>query len=100
MLSKTNGKWTTRTTDVMSAKMKELGRETRCYYADSKAHKTTDSYWLQGGLMNVITGKISSLIQHQQVKIDKLGRWIAQRVSNENKTLIIITLYRIPQGTN
>ena len=26
MLSKTNGKWTTRTTDVMSAKMKELGR--------------------------------------------------------------------------
>ena len=43
MLSKTNGKWTTRTTDAMSSKMKELGRETRCHYADVKAHEKTDS---------------------------------------------------------
>ena len=74
MLSGTNGKWTTRTTYVMISKMKVLGRETRFYCADSKAHKTTDSYWVQRGLMNAITGKISRLMQHQQAKIDKLGR--------------------------
>ena len=68
MLSKTNGKCTTRTTDAMSSKIKVLGRETTCYHANSKAHKTIDSDWFQGGLMNVITGKMSSLIQHQQEK--------------------------------
>ena len=36
MMSKTNGKWTARTTDIMNSKMKEQGRETSCYYADSK----------------------------------------------------------------
>ena len=41
LLSEANGKWKTRTTDVMSSKIKALGRETRCYYKDSKAHKTT-----------------------------------------------------------
>ena len=84
----------------MSSKMKTLGWETRCYYADSKAHKTTNSEWLQGGLMNIITGKISSLIQHQEVKIDDLGRWMAQQVSNGKKTLMTITMCRTPQGTN
>ena len=50
--------------------------------------------------MSVMTGKISSSIQHQQVKIDKLGRWMTQRVSNKNKTIIVMTLHREPQGTN
>ena len=67
MLSK-KGKWITRTTDLMSSKMEVLGRETMCYCADNKAHKTTDSKWLQGGLMNVTTGKISSLMQCHKEK--------------------------------
>ena len=76
MLSKTNGKWIIRTTDIMSSKVKELRRETSYYYADSKPNEIIDSDWLEGGMMNVITGKISSLSQHQQVKFDKVGRWI------------------------
>ena len=64
MLSETNGKWKTRKTDVMSSKKKALGTETRCYYEYRKAHNTIDPVWLQGGLMNVITSKMSSLIQH------------------------------------
>ena len=62
MLSETNWKWTTRTTDTMSSKMKEFGRETRCYYLDRKAYETTDSDWLQGGMMSVTIVKISSII--------------------------------------
>ena len=84
----------------MSYKMRALGRKKRCHYADSIVHKTTNTDWLQGGLMSVIIGKISGLMQHQKVKIDYLGRCIAQRASNEKKMLIIITICRIPQGTN
>ena len=100
ILSETNGKWITRTTDIMNSKVKELRRETSCYYADSKPNEIIDSDWLEGGTMNVITGRISSLIQPQQVKIDKVGRWMDQKFSNEKKTITIIKLHRIPQGTN
>ena len=100
MLSETNGKWTTRTTYSIRSKIKELGRETSCCYADSKAHKTTDSELLQGRMISVITGNILSLIQHKQVEIYTLGRWMAWKVSNKNNALIIITLCRMPQSTN
>ena len=54
MLSETNGKWTTRTADITSSKMKKkLGRETRCYHVDSKSYEAADSDWLQGEMMNV-----------------------------------------------
>ena len=76
ILSETNEKWITRTTDIMNSKVKELRRETSCYYADIKPNEIIDSDWLEGGTMNVITGRISSLIQPQQVKIDKVGRWM------------------------
>ena len=74
IISETNCKWTTTAKDTMSSKMKTLGRETRCSYADNKARKTTNSEWSQGGLMSMMTGKTSSLMQHQEVKIDHLGR--------------------------
>ena len=67
--------------------MKELVTEIRFYYADSKSWETKDSDWLQGGMMNVITGKILNLVQCHQVKIDKLDRWMAQRVWNEKRPL-------------
>ena len=85
MLSKANEKWATRASDMMSSKMKELRRETRYYCADSKVHEVTNSDWLQRGMMSVITAKISSLIQHQQVKIGSLVKWMAHRVSNGKK---------------
>ena len=61
MLSKTNGKWTTGTSDVVRSSTKVLVRKIRCYHADSKAHKIRESNWLQGRLMNMITGETSSL---------------------------------------
>ena len=78
MLSETNGKLATRTIDVMSSKMKALGRYIRCCHPDSNAHKTTDTDWLQGATMSVIKGKASSMMQYQRMKIDKLCRWMAQ----------------------
>ena len=76
MLRETNGKSTTGTIDALSSKMKALGREKGAVVQIAKIIKTKFD-WLQGVLMNMITGKTSSLIQHQQAKIDKLGRQMA-----------------------
>ena len=57
MLSETNRKWTSRTTEKMSSNVNRLGRKIMCYYADGKPHETTESEWLQMLMMNVITGK-------------------------------------------
>ena len=43
MISETNCKWTTRTKDLMSYKIKSLGMEARYHCADSKAHKNTNT---------------------------------------------------------
>ena len=77
-----------------------MGREKSFHYAKSEVCETIGSYWLQGGMTSATTGNISSLIQNQQVKIDKLGRWIAQIVSNEKKEITIKTLHRMSQGKN
>ena len=50
--------------------------------------------------MSAETGKASSLIQHQELKIDDLGRWMAQLVSSRNKALTTTTMRRVPQGTS
>ena len=62
ILTKINSKWTT-ITDIIISKIKELGRETICYYADSKVYNTIKTDQLQGGMVNIVRGKISSLIQ-------------------------------------
>ena len=67
--SEKNCKWTTRTKDTMSHKIKVLGTETRCHYACIKACETTNAEWFQGELMNAMTGRTSSFIQCQQVKL-------------------------------
>ena len=55
--SETNCKWTTRNKDLISYKIRALGREERWYHADSKSNETTTTDWSQGGLMNVTTGR-------------------------------------------
>ena len=50
--------------------------------------------------MEVINGKISSLVKKEKIKIDPIGKWLAYPVSNGQKTIIFITLYRILQSLN
>ena len=62
--------------------MRELGRNTSIIFANSKAYMITNSDWLLGGMMEVINGKISSLIAKEIIKIDLIGKWLAYPVSN------------------
>ena len=54
--------------------MKDLGRSTEYLFTDSSAHATTNTDWLQGEMMNIISRKLPSLVQKEKTKIDKLGR--------------------------
>ena len=58
----------------MKRKIKELGRNTQIIHTDSKAHSTTNSLWLQGGMMNIIRRGIVSFFNKEIVKVDKLGK--------------------------
>ena len=80
--------------------MKEIGINIQVICADSKAHNTTGSDWLLGGMIVVIGGNMSSLLQKDKVKIDLLGKWIVYQMSNSTKTILFITVYRILQSTN
>ena len=100
MITETNSKWDTRTIEKIKFKMKEIGRNIQVTYIVSKAYNTTRSDWLLGGMMTVIRGNISSLLQKDKVKIDSLGKQMAYQVSNGTKTILFIIIYRIPQSTN
>ena len=46
--------------------------------------------------MNGIRGSIINLYNSATFYKDKLGKWIAFHIQNEERKIIIVTLYRIP----
>ena len=60
LLMETNAKQTMDIIDQMSYHLKEFGRSTMAIFGDSKSHNTINSNWLQGRLINVLTGRIVS----------------------------------------
>ena len=85
---------------MIKKRLKGLGRSLEVIVVNSKVHYTIDSDWLQGGIIAIICGNTSSLMQKEQIKIDELGRQIAIPISNGVKKIIIIIIYRIPQSSN
>jgi hypothetical protein len=77
LLMETNAKWTTDIIDQISYQLKEFRRNTMAIFRDSKSYNTINSNWLQGGLMNVLTGRIVSCYDKQSVYVDELGKWAA-----------------------
>ena len=70
----TNTKWMPSVMDKMDRKLLEIGRNTETIYADSKSYNTTNSDWLQGGLINMIIGGIKMFLDKESIKVDKLGK--------------------------
>ena len=60
--------------DQMSYHLKEFRRNTIAFFGDSKSYNTTNSNWLQGRLMNILTGRIVSCYDKQSVHVDELGK--------------------------
>ena len=83
----------------MNNQMKELERNIQMIYADSKSYSTTNSSQLQGGMINILQGEIMSFMDRETIKIDYLGKLVVFQISNRGKRVDIVTIYRIPQGT-
>ena len=60
LLTEANTKQITDITDRMNYHLQKFGRNTTAIYADSKSYNTTNSNWLQGGLMHIITEGVCS----------------------------------------
>ena len=74
IITELNIKWTTKSCDSIKGKLKSLGWILELIVADSKAYTIVEKDWLQGGTVMIIIGNILTLIQNDDIKIDKLGR--------------------------
>ena len=79
--------------------MQELGRNIEMIYADSGEYDKAKKNYLPGSIMNCIRGNMTNLYDSTKTKISKLGNWMAIYLINEHKTIICITMYRIPQSS-
>ena len=50
--------------------------------------------------MNVLTGRIVSCYDKQSVHVDDLGKWAAFQLKMKEKTIVVITMYRILNSSN
>ena len=78
-------------------KMSKLRQNLKIIVANSKAHNITKKDQLQGGIMNLIIGKVPAMLKREEITIDDLGRWIVCLLLNRKKKVLIITIYRILQ---
>ena len=53
----------------MKSKLRGLECSLEIIVADSKAHIMTEKDWLQGGIMIIINGNISTLVQRENIKL-------------------------------
>ena len=85
--------------DKIDRKLYEIGRNTQAIYVDSKSHNTTNSSQLQGGIMNIITDRVKSFLDKESIIIDRLGKWTAFQLKKNEKKLVKIMLYQIPNSS-
>ena len=80
--------------------MKKIDREVKIIMSDSKEQNTTLLDYLLSRLMSVFFSKCSPLIQQKNVKIGRLGNWMAIRLEYKEKRLDNINIYRIPRTSS
>ena len=57
--------------------MKSMDKGVQIQITDSKQWKTTKSGYLPGGLLNIIKSKYNPIINEKNIKIRRLGNWMA-----------------------
>ena len=79
----------------MKYKLKELHKNIDIVFTDSKDYSITKDEWLPGGTITSYWERISSLVNKQQIKIDKLGKWSSLWIKKptKNNFINIIVLY-------
>ena len=83
----------------MKQKLNTLDRNVEIMYADSLEYDMTKKHYLPGGMMNALWRKIVQFYDKELMTVDKLGKWIGFKLTNQLKTILVITVYRIPYCT-
>ena len=55
----------------------------------------TKKHYLPGRIMNTLWRKTVQFYDKESIKVDKLGKWIGFKLTNQLKTILVITVYRI-----
>ena len=99
-MCKVNTKWIVRNIERMKYKLKLLGRTVQMIITNSKLQNSTNSDYLPGRLFIAIQGNIVSIVDFTKIIIRRLGKQIAIELVYNDKKIIIISLYRIPQASS
>ena len=84
----------------MSYKLYELGSNLEMNFINSKEHDKVKKEYLPGGIINVLQDNIMYLYNSLKVYADNFRKYTVIHLSNEEKTIIIITIYHILQSLN
>ena len=95
-MNEINTKWTHRNYEKLRRKLRKKGREMSTVTNDRGDWNLAKNYHLPGGVVSIVRGKASSLIEIEDTIKGKCSNWIAIKLKNNYKTLMIINVYRIP----
>ena len=84
---------------MMKNKMRSISRDVMVIGSDSSERIQSKNKWLPGGTVNIMFGQAAALIRKRSEKRDFLGRWSSFILEVNQKALMIITIYRIPDST-
>ena len=94
-LNEMNIKWTSVMKSSIKHKLSSLDKNVEVLFANSNKHKMIKNNWLPGRLMNAIWGTPLQYFNRESVYNNKLGRWVAFKLTNKLKTILFITVYCI-----
>ena len=95
LLSGTDRKWNESTMIRMKRMMKSVNKNVELIASDSGEDTKLSGGYLPGGTLSILTGRIAGIINKENVRRDKLGRWSSVRIEGETKRMQIINMYRI-----
>ena len=100
LLSETQVKWTPSNIDKMQRRVYRIGREALIVGVNSKQWEVTLREYLPGGILSIILGKCRALVQENEIYKSPLGNWMAVKMHQNKKTIVVINLYRIPTASS
>lgn len=98
-MAETTTKWSSREVYRFENEVRKLTTKARFVTSYSKLDFKSPTNYLPGGTATFFTAPVSHSIKTDPF-IDKLGRWQAVTVTENDVSLLIITVYRLPNTSN
>ena len=99
LLSSADREWTEYRVEQMKKIFRSIDNKVEVIASDSGEKSRSDKGYLPGGTLSIYTGKMAGMIQKDNSRMDKLGRWTSTRVEGGLKAMQVINMYRIPNST-